>query len=154
MFSDHFGCFGDDQIRTIVKRLPHESQTTFIERRCAQPAQLFHTFFDSCHRACILCGQEEIMRQAICIGVVGDYDSESNSHPATTQAIYRAADSLGIRVTVEWVSTHTIDPRAPEKALKQYDGIWAGPGSPYRSFDGMLAAIRYARERGVPFNGT
>jgi len=35
-----------------------------------------------------------------------------------------------------------------------YGGIVAAPGSPYASMEGVLAAIRHARERGVPFTGT
>jgi len=34
------------------------------------------------------------------------------------------------------------------------DGIWIAPASPYRSMDGALTAIRYARERGVPLVAT
>lgn len=94
------------------------------------------------------------MSQAIRVGIVGDYNSSFHSHRATNEAIDRAAKSAGIPVVAEWVSTATVDPPAPEQALGKYDGIWASPGSPYRSFDGMLAAIRYAREGGVPFVGT
>jgi CTP synthase (UTP-ammonia lyase) len=32
--------------------------------------------------------------------------------------------------------------------------VWIAPASPYRSMDGALRAIRYARERGVPLVGT
>src|SRR5690606_34825706 len=33
-------------------------------------------------------------------------------------------------------------------------GVWCVPGSPYRSMDGALGAIRWTREHGVPFLGT
>ncbi|HEY3480252.1 MAG TPA: hypothetical protein VGL02_15245, partial [Streptomyces sp.] len=35
-----------------------------------------------------------------------------------------------------------------------FDGIWLLPGSPYRSEAGALAAVRTAREDGLPFLGT
>jgi len=38
--------------------------------------------------------------------------------------------------------------------LARLDGVWLAPGSPYRSLDGALLAIRHARERGVPLVGT
>lgn len=38
--------------------------------------------------------------------------------------------------------------------LAPYDGVWIAPASPYRSMGGALAAVRYARERGVPLVGT
>jgi CTP synthase (UTP-ammonia lyase) len=39
-------------------------------------------------------------------------------------------------------------------ALAEADSIWASPGSPYESFEGALAGIRLARERGYPFFAT
>jgi CTP synthase (UTP-ammonia lyase) len=39
-------------------------------------------------------------------------------------------------------------------ALDGFDGIWVVPGSPYRSAEGAIAAVRSARERGVPLLGT
>ena len=94
------------------------------------------------------------MNELISIAVVGDYNTAFHSHPATTQAIHIAAEEAGIPTSVEWVHTTTVPRSAPERALSTYDGVWAAPASPYQSFDGMLAAIRYARERGVPFLGT
>ena len=38
--------------------------------------------------------------------------------------------------------------------LEGFDGIWCVPGSPYANTNGVLAAIRVARERAVPFLGT
>src|ERR1035441_10635045 len=35
-----------------------------------------------------------------------------------------------------------------------FSGLWCVPASPYRSMEGALLAIRYARESGVPFLGT
>jgi CTP synthase (UTP-ammonia lyase) len=38
--------------------------------------------------------------------------------------------------------------------LDGFDAVWMVPGSPYRDPEGALAAIRTAREHGVPFLGT
>src|SRR5437879_10192834 len=38
--------------------------------------------------------------------------------------------------------------------LESFDGIWAAPGSPYQSFNGMLKGIEFARRRDWPFLGT
>ena len=84
------------------------------------------------------------------VAVVGDYNPEFESHPATTEALLLAGRSLGLETTVEWVPT----PEVSEERLRGFAGIWAAPGSPYKSFSGMLAAIRCARERLRPFVGT
>jgi CTP synthase (UTP-ammonia lyase) len=45
-------------------------------------------------------------------------------------------------------------PTTETGSLKGFDGIWLLPGSPYASEAGALAAVRDARESGVPFFGT
>ncbi len=90
------------------------------------------------------------MAKRLRIAVVGDYNPEFVSHPATTKALQLAAESLGLLVTGVWIATPEVD----EVKLQRYDGQWASSGSPYRSFEGALRAIRFARERGRPFVGT
>jgi CTP synthase (UTP-ammonia lyase) len=45
-------------------------------------------------------------------------------------------------------------PDGAEKILESFDGLWASPGSPYKSLDGMLKGIEFARRRDWPFLGT
>ncbi len=81
------------------------------------------------------------------IGVVGDFNPKNATHLATNRAL---AD-LGLGF--EWVATDRIGD-AVEADLAPFAGIWIAPASPYRDMEGALAAIRYARERGVPLVGT
>jgi len=84
------------------------------------------------------------------IGIVGDYNPAVESHPATTQASFLAARAVGLQADIVWISTANVQ----EDQLAKCDAIWAAPNSPYRSTDGMLAAIRFAREQQRPFLGT
>ena len=81
------------------------------------------------------------------IGIVGDFDAANRSHQFTNQA----CEQLGLRFN--WIPTDAIGDE-PTTRLAGFDGLWIAPASPYRSMDGALAAIRYARERGVPLVGT
>ena len=81
------------------------------------------------------------------IGVVGDFNPKNPTHRLTNEALDH------VRLPFEWVPTDAIEDE-PEKRLAAYHGIWIAPASPYRSMDGALSAIRYARERGVPLVGT
>ncbi len=81
------------------------------------------------------------------IGVIGDFRPSNPTHRFTNAAL---AD-LGLEFV--WVPTESIDPD-PAGRLTAFDGLWIAPGSPYRSMNGALSAIRYARERGVPLVGT
>jgi CTP synthase (UTP-ammonia lyase) len=81
------------------------------------------------------------------VGVVGDFDPQNPTHRFTNAAL----DHVALRF--EWVPTDELDD-APAARLAPYDGVCIAPASPYRNMDGALAAIRHARERGVPLVGT
>ncbi|HSE93534.1 MAG TPA: hypothetical protein VLF19_09530 [Methylomirabilota bacterium] len=81
------------------------------------------------------------------IGVVGDFNPANPTHGFTNAAL----EHLGL--SFEWRATDAVGVH-PEQSLEPYDGLWIAPASPYRSMDGALQAIRYARERGVPLVGT
>jgi len=91
---------------------------------------------------------------AVRIGILGDFNSEFRSHHATNDALQHAARKLKLAVESEWVPTPSLVPADSEKKLESYDGLWASPGSPYKSFDGMLRGIEFARRRDWPFLGT
>lgn len=87
------------------------------------------------------------------IGILGDYDAEYPIHRATNAALEAAGRGLEVGVDYEWVATDSVAP-GDARRLAQFDGLWAAPGGPYRSLDGALWGIRFARERGIPFVGT
>jgi CTP synthase (UTP-ammonia lyase) len=88
------------------------------------------------------------------IGIFGDYDPASPTLPAIEKSIEHAAKQLKIAVESKWLSTDSlVDPHLESK-LEAFDGLWAAPGSPYKSFDGMLRGIEFARRRDWPFVGT
>ncbi|HWH52543.1 MAG TPA: CTP synthase [Gemmatimonadaceae bacterium] len=89
--------------------------------------------------------------KAIRIGLIGDYDASVTAHRAIPGAIELAAKAAGLRVTSNWIATDAITDDAPFSAL---DAIWVVPASPYRSMDGALRAITFARTRRLPFLGT
>jgi CTP synthase (UTP-ammonia lyase) len=94
------------------------------------------------------------MNTHVSIGVAGDYNPEFHTHPATAKALQHSALKLRVTVSVEWVPTPSLTQPASEKILERFDGLMAAPGSPYRSFVGMLRAIEFARTRKWPFSGT
>lgn len=94
------------------------------------------------------------MAVALRVGVIGDFDPSSASHVATNSALDHAEAALGRPVSVSWVPTPTLEHRLVGTALESFDALWCSPGSPYRSMQGALAGIRFARERGWPFFAT
>jgi CTP synthase (UTP-ammonia lyase) len=94
------------------------------------------------------------MAEAVQIGIFGDYDPKSPTIPAVEKSIQHASAELNITAQATWLPTSSLlDPDLDEK-LEAFDGLWASPGSPYKSMDGMLRGIEFARRRNWPFLGT
>ena len=53
-----------------------------------------------------------------------------------------------------WIPTPDLLTPEGVAEMEKCDGLWASPGSPYRSFEGMLRGIEFARTRNWPFVGT
>ena len=92
--------------------------------------------------------------QAVRIGILGDFNPELPSHHATNDALQHAAHKLKLNVESSWIPTQSLTTPNSEKNLETFDGLLAAPGSPYKSFDGMLRGIEFARRRDWPFLGT
>lgn len=84
------------------------------------------------------------------IALLGEYAPTFPPHISTDAAIRHAWNLLNVEVTADWVSTEDISPTL----FEQYSGIWVAPGSPYKSMELTLWAIRYARENKIPCFGT
>ncbi len=93
------------------------------------------------------------MARAIAVGVIGEFNPEFPPHVATDHALEHAAAALGVDVDVRWLNTVELED-LPAAELAGHDALWCAPGSPYRSIDGALRAIRIARESDWPFLGT
>jgi CTP synthase (UTP-ammonia lyase) len=91
------------------------------------------------------------MTTAIRIGLIGDYDDAVLAHQAIPRALALAAEAAAVSVASEWIPTEEINDAS---RVSGFDGLWCVPASPYRSLEGALRAIRFAREQGRPFLGT
>ena len=87
------------------------------------------------------------------IALVGEYSSQVIAHQAIPTALALAAASLNCEWEASWVPTDQIE-SDPLDRLSAFQGIWCVPATPYRSMDGALNAIRFARELPCPFLGT
>jgi CTP synthase (UTP-ammonia lyase) len=86
--------------------------------------------------------------KTIRVGILGDRNPQNETHIGTEKAIADSAASPGPLARVEWLATDQAHDYA------QFDALWCSPGSPYRSLEGALVGIRYAREHRIPFIGT
>ena len=84
------------------------------------------------------------------IALVGDRSANVQAHARIPGIIDALLAREGIALDPYWIATKDAD----SCDLSGFDAIWVTPGSPYESFSGALAAVRTAREQGIPFFGT
>ena len=95
------------------------------------------------------------MNPRLKVGIIGDYDPQTySSHIATNESLSHAGRALSVSVESSWLSTPSLTNQSREETLRQFDALWCAPGSPYKSMEGALLAIQFARENGWPFFAT
>ena len=80
-----------------------------------------------------------------------DLAPQQRYHTATVTALEHAAAALGADIEPRVLPTDTLDGL---EEVANSAAIVVGPGSPYRNPDAANAAIRLAREHGIPLVGT
>jgi CTP synthase (UTP-ammonia lyase) len=95
-----------------------------------------------------------LVSEPVRIGILGDFNPEFRSHHATNDSLQHAARKLQLQVESEWLPTPSLVEPGADAMLDSFDGLWASPGSPFKSFDGMLKGIEFARVHDRPFLGT
>jgi CTP synthase (UTP-ammonia lyase) len=94
------------------------------------------------------------MKRLVSIGIIGDYDENKTSHPATMRAIEHAARYLSVETGVTWLPTPSFLEGKGRDEIERCDAVWASSGAPYASTAGAIEGIRLARATGKPFIGT
>ncbi|WP_292662918.1 CTP synthase [Nitratifractor sp.] len=89
----------------------------------------------------------------VTIAFVGKYLDLKESYKSLTEALIHAGAHLDSRVKIRWVDSEKIEEEGSEKFLSGVDGILVAGGFGQRGVEGKIEAIRYAREREIPFLG-
>src|SRR6185369_17872148 len=89
----------------------------------------------------------------VSIGLVGKYVEYEDSYKSLKEALLHGGLAHRLKVNIEWIEAEGVVGPNCEAALEAYDGILVPGGFGKRGIDGMLNAIRYAREARVPYFG-
>ena len=87
------------------------------------------------------------------IAIVGKYVGLGDAYISVVEALQHAAISTHGQLRLRWVNSETLDSESPEHHLDGVDGIVVPGGFGIRGVDGKIAAIKYARDRQIPFLG-
>ena len=89
----------------------------------------------------------------ITIGLVGKYVELKDAYKSISESFVHASAINQCKVNVKMLHSEAINDSTVKHLLKDLDGILVAPGFGERGVEGMIIAIRYAREHKVPFLG-
>jgi CTP synthase len=100
-----------------------------------------------------LVGRLHAATEPVEIAVVGKYVNMRDAYLSVMEALYHGGFHHGADVRIRWVASDDLGGNATEEALRGVDGILIPGGFGIRGVEGKVAAVRYARERKIPFLG-
>jgi CTP synthase len=89
----------------------------------------------------------------VTIAVVGKYIKHHDAYKSVYEALDHAGIALSCRVAVRKVEAEEIEREGADRVLGGVDGLLVPGGFGHRGISGKIEAIKYARERGLPFFG-
>ena len=91
----------------------------------------------------------------VTIAIVGKYVEYEDSYKSLKEALVHGALAHNLKLQLNWVEAEGLEAgqQACAEQLAEYDGILVPGGFGKRGIEGMLQAIRYARENKVPYFG-
>ncbi len=90
---------------------------------------------------------------SVTIALVGKYVGLHDAYLSVAEALTHGGIGNGVSVEIRWVNSEEVTAETADGLLAGVQGILVPGGFGSRGIDGKLEAIRYAREKGVPFLG-
>ncbi|MEO6910876.1 MAG: CTP synthase [Edaphobacter sp.] len=92
-------------------------------------------------------------RDEVSIAIVGKYVEYEDSYKSLKEALVHGALAHNLKLKVTWLEAEGLEAPDYPAQLEGFDGILVPGGFGKRGIEGMLNAIRYARETGTPYFG-
>ncbi|MFP5214079.1 MAG: CTP synthase [Acidobacteriota bacterium] len=87
------------------------------------------------------------------IAIVGKYTDLKESYKSLNEALVHGGAANDARLVIDYVDCENVEKDGGEALIEAADGILVPGGFGIRGVEGKIKAIRYAREKGVPFFG-
>jgi len=89
----------------------------------------------------------------VSIAIAGKYVEYEDSYKSLKEALVHGALKYNLKLNVTWIEAEGLEAPDYAEQLRGFDGILVPGGFGKRGIEGMLNAIRYAREQQVPYFG-
>jgi len=87
------------------------------------------------------------------IAVVGKYITLQDAYKSIYEALIHGGIANNAKVEIKRVDSEDVSKTGPDRQFRDVSGILVPGGFGYRGIEGKIKAIKYAREKGVPFLG-
>ena len=91
--------------------------------------------------------------KTVTIALVGKYVRLHDAYLSVAEALRHAGYEYGARINIKWVDSETLSQENVKEELSEADGIIVPGGFGGRGIEGMITAVKYARENAIPFFG-
>jgi len=89
----------------------------------------------------------------VAIALVGKYTSYEDSYKSLKEALLHGGLAHNLKPRLHWIDSEELVNDAALEQLRAYDGILVPGGFGKRGTEGMIQAVRFARENRVPYFG-
>lgn len=87
------------------------------------------------------------------IGLIGKYVELKDSYKSISEAFIHAGAVNDCKVQLDWIHSESLTEDNVAEKFNGLKGVLVAPGFGNRGIEGKIAAIKYAREKNIPFLG-
>jgi CTP synthase len=92
-------------------------------------------------------------KSKVTVGLIGKYIELQDAYKSILEAFVHAGAINECKVEVVNIHSEFITDENVEEKMESLDALLVAPGFGHRGIDGKIIAVRYAREKGLPFFG-
>ncbi len=92
-------------------------------------------------------------QKTVDIALVGKYTELPDAYKSISEAFVHAGAANNVKVRLNYINAENLTADNIADALSPMGGILVAPGFGHRGLEGKMLAVKYAREKGVPFFG-
>ena len=89
----------------------------------------------------------------ISVAIVGKYTGNGDAYISIAEALKHGGVANNARVNLDWVDSEALEGLEVSERLALADAVVVAGGFGSRGVEGKIAAVRYARENGIPYLG-
>lgn len=89
----------------------------------------------------------------VTIAIVGKYTGLKDAYKSLIEALHHGGIANKVKVNLDWIESEVFENEDPAPFLEGVHGILVPGGFGQRGAEGKIRAVRYAREREIPYFG-